>query len=131
MVTSFDIAAERAESINPDATDVYINLPSGSFETSTPTSGQIAMFQQRINEGDGTTAIFKLLNSVMDAEAVAEIEQLLDDGDMAFETLSELIQFLIGEWTARPTKSSSASSASRRTTGKQSTTKPPVKAKTS
>ena len=70
MVTSFDIAAERAESINPDATEVYVNLPSGSYETSTPTSGQIAMFQQRINKGDGTSAIFKLLNSVLEIEAL-------------------------------------------------------------
>jgi len=131
MVSSFDIAAERAESINPDASTVHVNLPSGTYETVTPTSGQIAMFQQRISKGDGTGAIFKLLNSVMDIEAVTEMEQMLDDREMAFETLSELIQFLIGEWTARPTKSSSASSASRGTTGKRSTTKLPAKAKTS
>jgi hypothetical protein len=131
MASVFEIAAEQAESINPDATVVTIKLPSGEYDTRTPTSGQIVMFQTRLGNGDGSEAIFKLLESVVDVGAVEEIQQMLDDGELSFDTISELIQWLIGEWTARPTKSSSVSSASRKATGKQSTIKQPAKAKTS
>ena len=67
--------------------------------------------------------------AVLDEDDYDIIEDKLNEG-VDLGLLTDIVSYLIEEWSARPTKPSSASSGSRKSTGKRSTAKRPAKAKT-
>lgn len=101
----------------------------GEFVTMTahpPTSGQFAMMlrQQAENSmAQRLRGMFDFLAAVLDQRNYDIIEQQLHDG-LDVEVVTELIEYLIEEWTARPTKARSGSQSSPRSTGRRSTAKP-------
>lgn len=125
----FRTAARRGVAAVPNAVDIdfEFEIEEDHFVAMTahpPTSGQVALFLARQAEGGIQTvhALFDLLAAVLDQEQYDVIEAQLHEGlDVA--VLVELVEYLIEEWGARPTKPRSASSSSRKSTGPRSTGK--------
>ena len=126
----FTTAARRgtaAVSNNADVTFEF-EVRDGEFVEMTahpPTTGQLALFMgHQLETGTGAVrAMFSLLDAVLDERDYGIIENQLQDGlDVA--VVIEVVQYLIEEWSGRPTGPSPASSPSRRTTGRRSTVKP-------
>lgn len=89
-----------------------------------PTTGQLALFfAHQYDKGTGgVRSLFDFLSAVLSDAHYAVIEDQLHDGlDVA--VVIEVVQYLVEEWSSRPTKSPRASSASPATTGKRSTAK--------
>lgn len=95
-----------------------------------PTSGQVAMMFSRASErnedGERTAATIDFMLGIFDKETSKELGSRLLDRDDPFEleNLTEIFEWLMEEWGARPTQSPSASSRSRASGGRKSTGKP-------
>ena len=133
----FTTAARRgaAAVANPVDVTFEFEVREGEFVEMTaapPTSGQLALFTaHQFDKGSGSVrAMFDLLAAILSDEDYAVIEQQLHEG-LDVMVLVEVVQWLIGEWTARPTTPPSASTGSRRTTGTRSTVKQRPRASTS
>jgi len=100
----------------------------GEFVTMTakpPTSGQLAMMvltNTSPKMTDRIRGMFDFLAAVLDQKDYDIIEEQLHEG-MDVDVLAEIVDYIVGEWGARPTKPSSDSASSRRNTGRRSTAK--------
>jgi hypothetical protein len=125
----FTTAARRGQGAVTNAVDVTFEfeIREGEFVEMTarpPTTGQLALFfaHQYDTGTGGIRAMFDLLSSVLDTRDYRIIEQQLHDGlDVAVTV--EIVQYLVEQWSARPTKRPATSSGSPRSTGKRSTEK--------
>lgn len=125
----FRTAARRGQAAVPNAVDIAFEFEIRDDEfvamvAHPPTSGQIALFLSQQTEGGmrTVTALFDFLAAVLDQEHYDIIEAQLHEG-LDVQVTIEIVEYLISEWSARPTKPRSASSPSRRTTGQRSTGK--------
>lgn len=86
-----------------------------------PTTGQLALFMGGNGRGMANVrALFDFLATVLDDKDYAIIEGQLRDG-LDLQVVIDLVQYLSGEWSARPTSPPSDSSQSRKSTGRRST----------
>jgi hypothetical protein len=125
----FRTAARRGQAAVPNAVDIQFEfeVDEDDFRVLTahpPTSGQVALFLSARLEGGVRTvqALFDLLAATLDQRDYDLIEAQLHDG-LDIQVIAEIVEYLIEEWGARPTKPRSASSSSRKTTGARSTAK--------
>lgn len=108
-----------------DAEDVAFTLDGRELIAHPPTTGQLALFVAASGSGGlkTITGIFEFMEAVLDEDDYDYIEELLHEG-VDLDLITDIISALIGEWSARPTGSSSGSTSSRKRTGKPSTAKP-------
>lgn len=132
----FTTAARRGETQVPNPIDITFEweVREGEFIEMTahpPTTGQLALFFAHQNErGTGPIrAMLSLIAQLVSDEDFAIIEDQLAEG-LDVQIVVELIQYLTGEWSARPTTSSNGSTRSPRTIGRTSTLTPQRKAST-
>lgn len=126
---SFDTSARQAEAGVANDADVEFELDGEVLVAHAPTAGQLALFLTA-NTGGGVqslVAMFDLLATVIDDDAVDLLKEKLGEG-MEITVITDIITFLVEEWSAHPTEPSSGASASRKSTGKASTAKPRSKA---
>lgn len=130
MNKQFGTAARRGQAAVPNAIDIAFDFEVGTDEWKTltahpPTSGQVALFLSQQGQGgvSTVTALFDFLAAVLDQADYDVIEAQLREG-LDVGVITEIIEYLIEEWGARPTQRPSASSRSRNGTGRRSTVKP-------
>lgn len=120
----FDTAARAAKPAVSNPIAIEFEMDDDILTAYPPTAGQLALFLTGNKQGGvgAIQAMFEFLDTCLSDEDAKVIRDRLVEG-MEVEVVVELIAWLIEEWSARPTKSSSASSSSRKTTGQGSTAK--------
>lgn len=128
---NFDTAARRGDTGVNNPVDIEFSIDGTDVVAHPPTTGQLALFIASTGGGGMTSvqAMFDFLGAILDDEGFDLIEEKLNDG-VELALITDVITYLIEEWSARPTQQSSESTASRRSTGKRSTAKRPAAAKT-
>ena len=127
---NFDTAARRGASAVDNAVEVAFQIDGEELIAYPPTSGQMVLLLTAVDGGIGSIqAMFDFLGAVLDDDGVELIKDKLQEG-MDLAIVTEIVQYLIEEWSGRPTESSSDSPASRKSTGQRSTAKPRKKAAT-
>lgn len=126
----FTTAARRGAAAvrNPVDVTFEFEVREGEFVEMTahaPTTGQLALFMaHQLDAGSGAVrAMFNLLSAVLDPRDYRIVEQQLHEG-LDVVVVTEVVQYLIEEWSARPTLPPSDSATSPPTTGSRSTGKP-------
>jgi hypothetical protein len=122
---SFNTSARQGAAGVSNDQPVEFELDGQVMTAYPPTSGQLALFLTANNEGgvSSLVAMFDLLAQVIDDDAVELLKDRLGEG-MEISVITDIIAFLVEEWSAHPTEPSSGASASRKSTGKESTAKP-------
>jgi hypothetical protein len=130
-VREFKTAARTAApSAFDDAEPIEFSIDGESFMAYPPSPGQMAMMISAQAESRDVTesvaAIIDFLDGILDDDAQAMFRRRLLDRDdpFDFDTVNEIVEGLIEEWSARPTMSPSVSSSSRKSVGSRSTAKP-------
>jgi hypothetical protein len=130
-VREFKTAARQAApSAFDDADPIQFSVDGEEFTAFPPSPGQMAMLVSAQAKSRDVTesvaAIIDFLDGILDEDAQAMFRtRLLDRTDpFDFDSVEEIVEGLIEEWSARPTMSSSASSSSRKSAGSRSTAKP-------
>lgn len=130
MNKQFSTAARRGQAAVPNAVEIPFDFETGVDQWKTltahpPTSGQVALFLSQQGHGgvQTVTALFDFLAAVLNQTDYDVIEAQLREG-LDVSVITEIIEYLISEWGARPTTPRSASSRSRNGTGRRSTVKP-------
>ena len=121
---NFETAARRGVPAVSNPVDIPFQIDGTDFTAHPPTSGQLALFILAQGQGGYSVigAMFTFLESILDEDGVVAIREKLTDG-VELSLITDIISYLIEEWSARPTKPSSASSGSRKVTGNTSTAK--------
>jgi len=122
-VRHFDTSARESVAAVLNPVDIEFTLDEYEMVASPPTAGQLAMFLAS-NKMGGIEAIqgmFDFVDVVLNDDDYKIVRGLVMDGTADIGTLVDMISWMVEEWSARPTKSSPASSASQKTTGRQST----------
>lgn len=127
----FETAATRGKAGVTNAIDIEFKLDGDVLTAHPPTSGQVALFVQHSRSGGiaTVTGLFEFFSDILDDDDWAKVENKLRDG-MDVELLADISNYLIGEWSGRPTKPSSVSSRTRNGTGPKSTAKRPAAVRT-
>lgn len=90
-----------------------------------PNSGPITYLLAKIGQDDNpavqAAALLRFVTRRIGDEHGKVLEHALEDGEINLETLFDLFQSMVEEWSDRPTSSPPASTASRRRTGRPST----------
>lgn len=130
-IKSFDTAARRGESGVNNPEPITFEIDGDELTAHPPSTGQLALFIATNADGGMKTiqGMFAFLETVLDDGDFDVIREKLREG-VDLGLITDIIGYLMEEWSARPTKSSSASSKSRASTGKSSTVKRPAKRKT-
>ena len=122
----FETAATRGKPGVGNPAEVEFKLDEHVLTAHPPTTGQVALFIQH-GRGGGLASVesmFQFFSDILDDKDWAIVEDKLRDG-MDVELLASISNYLIGEWSGRPTTPSSASSPTRNGTGPRSTAKRP------
>lgn len=120
------ITAAKAVDENDDE-GILFTVDDYQFKAFRPTDGQIAvlMSAQTGYASDSTkvAAIINFFVGVLDTEAHQVLVTRLLDRDDPFdlEQVNAILEWLLEEWTGRPTKPSTGSTPSRRNGGRRST----------
>lgn len=120
----FSTAATRGKPGLKNAIEIEFKLDDDVLTARPPTTGQVALFVQK-GRGGGIRSVesmFVFFSDVLDDKDWKVVEAKLQDG-MDVELLGEISNYLIGEWSGRPTGLSSGSSPTRNGTGSRSTGK--------
>ena len=127
---NFETAARRGDASVANPIDIEFQLDGKTLTATPPTTGQLALFIGANGKGGlkSVNALFNFLSAILNDDDYAVIEEALQEG-VEITVLTDIIGYLVGEWSDRPTSRSSASSASRKTTGKTSTVKRATAAK--
>ena len=127
----FSTAATRGKVGVPNAVDIEFKLDDEVMTAHAPTSGQVALFIQHGRFGgiQSVTSLFEFFSDVLDDADWRKVEAKLRDG-MDVDVLSEIVNYLIGEWSGRPTRLSSVSAPTPNGTGRRSTAKRQAVART-
>lgn len=116
-----------------DAKTIKFKLGKDTLTAQPATTGQLALFLRSGSRGTGfssVTALMEFVSDILDDKDWARVEDHLRDG-LDINVLSEIVNYLIGEWSGRPTTPSSGSSSTRTAIGRRSTAKPRSTVKTS
>jgi hypothetical protein len=102
-----------------------------------PTGGQLALVMASMAEqadpADSIAGILNFLTSVLDEQSAKDYRRRLMDRDDPFdiEDVERIVEWLMEEWSARPTKQPSDFQQSRRRSGRRLTATPSSTARTS
>ena len=120
----FTTAARRGKSGFPNAVDVPFKLDDVEMTAHPPTTGQVALYFQGGSAGGlrSIEALFDFFGAVLGDKDWAVVEDKLHEG-IDIEVLTEISNYLIGEWSGRPIMPSSGSSRTPNGTGRKSTAK--------
>jgi hypothetical protein len=127
---SFITAAEQSG--NDDIPPIDFTLDKHGLTAYFPGDGQVAVLMAETSRHqDMRTKVggaIDFFQSVFDAEEAAWLRnRLLDkDDDFGLPTIQEIIEWLLEEWSANPTQSSSASTRSRNSGGPRSRQRTPA-----
>jgi hypothetical protein len=118
----FEVATGRAV-FNNNA-DITFKLGDDEMTAKCPTTGQLSLFFRGGTRGGLSSigALIEFFSDVLEDADWRKVETRLRDG-MDVEVLSEISNFLIGEWSGRPIRPSSVSSPTPNGTGPKSTGK--------
>jgi hypothetical protein len=132
----FKTAARKTKpTVFDDAEPLTFSIDGEEFTAYPPSAGQMAMLiaaqADSRDASESIAAIIDFLDGILDEDAQAMYRRrLLDREDpFDFDTVNDIVEGLVEEWSARPTKSPSASSSSRRSAGSRSTAKRPSRAR--
>jgi hypothetical protein len=122
----FATAATRGKPGLVNAGEIEFKLDDDVLTAHTPTTGQVALFVQHGRAGGlrSIESMFEFFSAVLDDKDWAVMEAKLQDG-MDVELLAQISNYLIGEWSGRPTQPSSVSAPTPNGTGPPSTAKRP------
>ncbi len=128
----FQVAA--TESVLENPVELDFELAGYQYVAYPPSSGQITLLLA--TQAGGATgpeianAMLRFLLGVFGDEQYKVFEDGLNDRSIDMEVVMEVIQWMIEEWSTRPTPSASVSSQRSAATTKRSTAKKPARAKT-
>lgn len=93
----------------------------------------ILRFARTANSGDGSgsaEAVYMFFERVMEPEEYARFDEFINDSDrvIRIEKLGEIVEWLVGEYTERPTQQPASSSSTTRSAGRTSTARRSAKA---
>ena len=127
----FSTAATRGKAGVTNPIKIEFKLDDKVLVAHPPTTGQIALFLQGGRDGgvNSITAMFEFFSDILDDADWDVMREKLRDG-MDVDLLANVSNYLIGEWSGRPTVPSSVSSRTRNGTGRQSTAKRPAAGRT-
>lgn len=125
-----DIQTSKAQSSATFENDVPITFHIDDDEVTAhpPTEGQLALVMASMSDEGSPTMVSEVLSfffGMFDEGDAAVLRERMRKGTLPMDSVSEIIEALIEEWSKRPTKSPSDSTPSRRRTGKSSTVKQP------
>jgi hypothetical protein len=129
-------ARNAAPTMFDNAEPIQFTIDGEEFTAYPPSPGQLAMLvaaqADSRDVSESMAAIIDFLDGILDEDAQAMYRRrLMDRNDpFDFDTVNDIVEGLVEEWSARPTKSPSVSSSSRRTAGSRSTAKPRSRATT-
>lgn len=137
MTKDFALAAQSAADIKRSEEVVEFTLGGeGPYYSHIPDETQLAIYMAAFTDGNADIDIMaetmSFLKEVFEEDTFKELKaRLMDRRDpVKLETLLEILEWIIEEYTARPTKPSSDSTPSQRSTGARSTASLPPKAST-
>jgi hypothetical protein len=127
----FKTAARQA--VDPEAAEkpIEFEVDGEVWRAYKPTEGQLAWLMANATDfakvEDQAAASINFFVGLFDDDTRRLIAQRLLDRDDPFglEEIGEITEYLTEEWAARPTKPSSVSTPSRRSTGRKSTATAP------
>lgn len=121
---SFETSSRRGQGAVVNPIDIDFEIDGVQITAHPPTTGQLGLFVQGNKAGGMKTveSLFKFIRAILDDDGYKVVEDKLQEG-VEISLLTDIVEYLVGEWSGRPTTRSSASSASRKTTGKPSTAK--------
>lgn len=121
---SFETSSRRGKAAVVNPIDIEFELDGAKLTAHPPTTGQLGLFIGGNAEGGMKTiqSLFRFLRAVLDDASYKLVEDKLQEG-VEISVLTDIIEYLVAEWSGRPTTRSSASSPSRKTTGTSSTAK--------
>lgn len=127
MTKSFQLAAAEAAGLTEDALPFEMEGHDDQLYAYLPTEGQLVLLMGAMSEFSGAEeqgmAVMDLFWSLMEPETATALRRRLRDRTDSFglQDILNIIEWLVEESSARPTKSSSASTPSRSTSGQRST----------
>jgi hypothetical protein len=122
------------ESAFEDAEPIEFDIDGEPFIAYPPTGGQLALVMASAGKHsktvDRVVATIDFLDSLLDEEGQERIrERLMDRNDpFDLEQVEDILDYLVKEWSARPTKQPSDYRRSQSKTTKSSTAKRPSRA---
>lgn len=126
---TFKTTGTKSPSAWEEAQPITFKIDDDEFTAYPPTEGQIAYMMasqaQDREMADTIAGILDFFTGLLDAADAAKFRRrFLDrDDNLSFETMQDVIESLVEEWSERPTKPSSDSTTSRARTGRKSTAK--------
>jgi len=123
MTKAFTSAARQEE---PDA-PLPFTLDDENYVIFPPKDGQLALIMAGMSDtaddGEGVSTFINTFFALLDEDSGHALKRRLMDREDSFgvEKMMEILMWTVEEAAARPTKSSSASTASRTTSGQRST----------
>jgi hypothetical protein len=123
----FEVATGRA--VFNNSADITFKLGDDEMTAKCPTTGQLSLFFRGGQKGGlrSIEALLEFFSDVLtDDRDWRKIETRLRDG-MDVDVLSQISNYLIGEWSGRPISPPSVSSPTPNGTGPKSTVKRSVK----
>jgi hypothetical protein len=127
-VREFKTAAKRHE-VFEGAEPIAFTLDGEEYTAYPPSPGQLALMlasqADSRDESENVAGIIDFFDGLLDDEGRDAIRRRLLDRDdpFDFDMVRDIIEGLFEEWSARPTKSPSASRTSQRSGGARSTAK--------
>lgn len=129
-IKSFTTAVDQVpDAAFEDAAPLEFDLDGETFTAYPPTGGQLAIVMASMGRhsdaSEKIVGVIDFLDSILEEEGQARIrERLLDRNDpFDLDNIEEILNYLVGEWSARPTKQPSDFRRSRSNTTKSSTGK--------
>jgi hypothetical protein len=125
----FVTAAKTAESAIENAEPIKFKIDDRELTAYPPKDGQVMLFMAAIGEGaspiNGVVGIIDLLDGIFEEDDKSYYRgRLMDRKDpFGIKDVEQIMEYLLEEWSARPTTSPSGSMASPPRTGPNSTAK--------
>ena len=126
-IKEFEFGARESESEDEIEAPITFKVDGEEWKAYQPTSGQVAIWfsvsTDRASSQERIAGIIDFFLGVLDDVGRHSASRKLMDreDDFEIEQLMEIMSWLMEQWSARPTESSSASTPSRRTGGRKST----------
>lgn len=128
----FTTAVEQAEKSEDDDNVIEFAIDGTMCKAYKPKDGQLAVLMastgRHSSQQEMIAGIINFFVAVLDEDSHSYVvSRLLDRRDaFGIEQVQNIMQWLIGEWSGRPTKSPSGSTTSQQTDGPNSTQSTPA-----
>jgi hypothetical protein len=125
----FKTAGARSKPVIEDAEPITFKVDGDEFTAYPPTAGQMAMMLAAQAESrdvpENVAGVIDFFDGLLDEDGRDTFRRRLLDRDdpFDFDMVNEIMEGLMEEWSARPTKSPSVSATSQRSAGSRSTAK--------